>query len=57
MKKLLMLLTICLALLCLCLPALAEVEIEIVDANYIRLSGEIQQTYTIASATRISGRL
>ena len=40
MKKLLMLLTICLALLCLCLPALAEVEIEIVDANYIRLPQE-----------------
>ena len=40
MKKLWMLLTICLALLCLCATALAEVEIEIVDANYIRLPQE-----------------
>lgn len=39
MKKLLMLLTICLAL-CLSVAALAEVEIEIVDANYIRLPQE-----------------
>lgn len=40
MKKLLMLLAICMALLCLFATALAEVEIEIVDANYIRLPQE-----------------
>lgn len=40
MKKLLTLLAICLTLVCLCATALAELEIEIVDAHFVRFPQE-----------------